>query len=263
MTSYGSSTPDPLPTSTMTDALNNSPLTATRLSRRGLLAAGAAALGVAGASRLGSGTVGAEASELNAPGQALAPAERVTTTTSTSTTTTTTTTIPSADVSKDVSPYVPPADGEIPFPIVVGPDDSCYVLKNFGACRGSGCSRSHEGVDIMADKGLAIRAVADGVLTKKYVDSGRCGGAGNGWTLTDEDNDIVYKFFHMNRHEAGLEQGDAVVAGQIIGYVGETGTSGVCSTTQNNYHLHFEYRPGNTARNSFSLLERAENVEFG
>ena len=163
----------------------------------------------------------------------------------------------------------PPADvygsdvpaGRIRFPIVVGPDDSCYVGRNFGACRGTGCSRSHEGVDMMADRGLPVIATVAGRLTKRYEDYGSTGGAGNGWTLYDASTDVTFKFFHLDRHSEGLETGDEVVAGQVIGYVGNTGTSGAYSNS--NYHLHFEYRPGNVARDSFDLLERPEHVRFG
>jgi murein DD-endopeptidase MepM/ murein hydrolase activator NlpD len=225
---------------------------APRLSRRSMLAG----LGVGGALltvlRTGE-SAGAIAGQLNGPGQALASAQRIPPTTTT--TTTTTTTVPDGEVDQ-------PSDGQIRFPIIVGEDDTCYVGDNFGACR-SGCSRSHEGVDIMADQGLEVIAVVDGTLTKKYVnEEGSCGGAGNGWTLTDGDNDVVYKFFHLDAHAEGLEVGDTVTAGQVIGYIGETGTSGVCSEQFNNYHLHFEYRPGDVARDSFDLLARPEHVNF-
>ncbi|WP_420452458.1 M23 family metallopeptidase [Ilumatobacter sp.] len=218
--------------------------------RRFLAAAGVSTLGAVAGARLASAAPSdVVASELNDAGRALQPAHRV----PPPTTTTTTTTVP---------PLERPPDGVIPFPIVVGPGDRCFVHDNFGDCRGSGCSRSHEGVDIMADRGLPVRAVADGVLTKRYVDSGACGGAGNGWTLYDEANDVTYKFFHLDRHAEGLEKGDAVVTGQIIGYVGETGTSGVCNP-YDNYHLHFEYRPGNVAQDSYDLLDRDPEVTFG
>jgi len=151
-------------------------------------------------------------------------------------------------------------EGEILFPIVVGEGDSVYVSDNFGACR-SGCSRSHEGTDMMADRHLPIRATANGVLTKRYEDSGKTYGAGHGWTLVDEENDVTWKFFHMDHHATGLEVGDTVEIGQIIGAVGNTGTSG--ANSDSNYHLHFEYRPGNTAANSYSKLQRDPNVSFG
>ena len=222
-----------------------------RLSRRGLLVATAAGLGAYGLTRTASaqgGVLGA----LTAPGQALEPAVRVQPTTTT--TTTTTTTVPPTTT-------IPLAEGEILFPIVASEGDSVFVLDNFGDCRGSGCSRSHEACDIMADQGLPLQAVANGVLTKKYVDSGLTYGAGHGWTLTDETNDIVYKYFHMDSHEPGLEEGDEVEIGQIIGYVGETGTSGA-GNPSSNFHCHFEYRPGNVAQDPFHLLQRLPHVDF-
>lgn len=225
-----------------------SSIRASKISRRSMIAGlgfGAAALAVA---KTGS-AAGSVAGQLNGPGEALAPATRVTTTT------TTTTTVPTSTTS------IVPVVGEIPFPIIVGEEDSCYVLRNFGDCR-SNCSRRHEGVDIMADQGLEVIAVADGTLTKIYEDSGLRSGAGNGWTLTDEVNGIVYKYFHLDEHAEGLEVGDTVTAGQVIGYIGETGTTGA-NSEQENFHLHFEYRPNDVPSDPFDLLTRPEFAVFG
>lgn len=156
-------------------------------------------------------------------------------------------------------PDEPISDGEILFPIEVGPGDSCYVIDGFGDCRGTGCSRTHEGVDIIADQHLPIRAPAAGELIKQYVDSGKTWGAGHGWTLEDADG-VVWRFFHMDRHAEGLSVGDRVEFGQAIGFVGNTGTSGV--PTDTNHHLHFEYRPGNVPADPFPLLQRDPDVQF-
>lgn len=178
----------------------------------------------------------------------LQPAERIPPTTTTTTVPpTTTTTLP------------PPPPGQIAFPIDAQPD--CWISDNFGDCRGSGCSRLHEGLDIMGSKGADLYAVATGRLTTKYVATpGRTYGAGNGWTLYDEENDVVYKYFHMATHTPGLEEGDIVQFGDVIGTVGNTGTSGANSDT--NYHLHFEYRPGNVAKDPRPLLVRPANCTF-
>ncbi len=192
-------------------------------------------------------SVAAVAGQLNEPGEALAPARRVSPPTSS-----TTSTVP--------TPTTPPATREIRFPLVVADGDDCYVGRNFGACR-SGCTRSHEGLDIMADQGLEVIAVVDGELTKKYVDTGSTSGAGNGWTLTDEVGGVTYKFFHLDSHAEGLQEGDMVTAGQVLGYVGETGTSGANSSLDN-FHLHFEYRPNNVPTDPFDLLDRPSFVRF-
>jgi peptidoglycan LD-endopeptidase LytH len=226
---------------TATSAADGNAVTAQPISRRRFMVGSLVGVGagILGASRLGSSTVNAAGDELNLPGQALESAQRVTTTT--------TVPLPKLDA------------GQVLFPIVVGRDDSCYAFDNFGTCR-SGCSRSHEGTDIMADHLLPVRAVANGTLTKKYVDSGQLSGAGNGWTLVDEQANVTWKFFHMDHHAAGLEVGDTVEIGQIIGAVGNTGTSGALTDT--NYHLHFEYRPNDSPKNVYTLLQRDPNVTF-
>jgi len=190
----------------------------------------------------------ADVRKLGSPGKALAPAERL-------------------GPPRTIVDFVVPDEGEILFPIVVGEDDYCQVLDNFADCRGNGCERLHEGVDIMAKAGLSIVSVTAGVITKRYDerydDEGRPvrGGAGNGWTIHDEENDVVYKYFHMRSHSQWLDVGDRVEMGEIIGAVGETGTSGA-GVEQNNFHLHFEYRPSNDAQDSFEMLQRDPNVTF-
>ena len=154
-----------------------------------------------------------------------------------------------------------PDDDEILFPVVVGPEDSCYVLDNYGDCRGTSCGRSHEGVDIMADEGLSVVSVSAGVIEKRYDDRGVTYGAGNGWTIHDEDGDVVYRYFHLQTLAEGLDVGDRVERGDVIGTVGETGTSGA-GNERDNFHLHFEYRPNDDARDSFDLLQRPTHVRF-
>ncbi|MFK8025778.1 MAG: M23 family metallopeptidase [Ilumatobacter sp.] len=230
------------------------------LSRRRVLTGGV----IAGAALAVGGRVEATTNKVDAPGTALAGARRLGLEPDQEP--------PAEDPPEEDAPiedppaegappeeFVPPEPGEILFPIVVGEDDSCFVLNNFGACR-SGCSRRHEGVDIMADQGLPIRAVEDGVITNRYDDSGKLFGAGHGWTVTSAETNTTWKFFHMDSHAEGLEVGDSVVQGQIIGYVGNTGTSG--ANSDSNYHLHFEYRPNNSAQDSFSKLQRDPNVSF-
>ncbi len=128
------------------------------------------------------------------------------------------------------------------FPVSAGSD--CYVLDNFGDARGS--TRLHEGVDIMGSAGRSVVAVAAGVLTKRYTNTGT---AGWGWTLYDESTDTSYKYFHLAEDAVGLAEGASVSVGQPIGYVGNSGTFGV-----NNFHLHFEVRPRNVAIDPLPLL---------
>ncbi len=131
-----------------------------------------------------------------------------------------------------VAPTAP--EGLLIFPVDAGSD--CYVLDNFGDSRGT---RRHEGLDIMGSSGRAVYAVAAGTLTKRYTNTGT---AGWGWTLYDADTDTTYKYFHLTEDPNGLVEGDTVELGDVIGFVGSSGTS-----SAENIHLHFELRPGNVA----------------
>lgn len=214
-------------------AADDEPTRPNRFSRRSLFTATAVGAGALALSRLGAASA-LGPSGLDEPGSALLPAERLTPPT----------TLP------DILPFEPPGPDEILFPIVVSEGDTCGVLDNFGDTRGRPAPYYHQACDIMADEGLPLRAVVDGELTKRYE------GSFYGWTLYDEVTDIVYKYFHNTPDANGFVVGDRVKQGDIIGYVGDTGTS------PGNFHLHFEYRPGNVPADPYDLFQRAEHVQF-
>jgi murein DD-endopeptidase MepM/ murein hydrolase activator NlpD len=155
---------------------------------------------------------------LDAAGTALRPAERL-----------------------SLRPAPVPA-GMLMFPVSAGSD--CYVLDNFGDARGS--TRLHEGVDIMGSAGRPVLAVVSGTLVKRYTNTGT---AGWGWTMYDASTKTTYKYFHLAEDAVGLVEGSSVTAGQTIGYVGSSGTSG-----EANFHLQFEVRPDNVAVDPLPLL---------
>ena len=162
--------------------------------------------------------VGAPAA-LNGPGAALVPAERL------------------------ILRPPPVPEGKLMFP--VDADKDCYVLDNFGDGRDAE-TRLHEGIDILGSAGREVYAVADGTLTKRYTNTGT---AGWGWTLYDAGTKTTFKYYHLAEDAHGLVQGATVKAGDVIGYVGSSGTSG-----ETNFHLHFEVRPGNVAVDPLPLL---------
>jgi murein DD-endopeptidase MepM/ murein hydrolase activator NlpD len=123
--------------------------------------------------------------------------------------------------------------GSLMFPM--GPSPRCDILDNFGEARSGG--RRHEGVDILATEGQEIYAVADGRLVNQADASASL--SGNAWGLTADDTGAYYFYAHLSRFADGLELGDRVEFGQVIGYVGDTGNPG-----PGNYHLHFEVHPG-------------------
>jgi murein DD-endopeptidase MepM/ murein hydrolase activator NlpD len=95
----------------------------------------------------------------------------------------------------------------------------------FGADRGS---RRHMGVDVLAGCGVPLVAARGG----KVVDSGYGGGAGNYVTIDGDGTRVDYVYYHL-RESALVKRGDRVHTGQLIGFVGSTGSSTAC-------HLHFE-----------------------
>ena len=109
----------------------------------------------------------------------------------------------------------------------------CFFGDTWHAARGAG--RLHEGVDIIANEGNLLYAVADGEITKRYWDlPGAL--AGNGLRLTHA-NGTYFIYLHLAGFAPGIEIGTKVKAGDVIGFVGNTGSSATP-------HLHFEVHPG-------------------
>ena len=139
------------------------------------------------------------------------------------------------------TPTTTPTTATLPtvFP-VLGP---CWFTDTWQAPRSGG--RQHEGVDIIAKSGTPIYAVADGTITRVFLDRpGSLGG--NAVRLTATDG-TYFHYAHLSAFADGAVLGATVVAGQVIGYVGSTGSS---STP----HLHFEYHPGGGAASNPYLV---------
>jgi murein DD-endopeptidase MepM/ murein hydrolase activator NlpD len=93
-----------------------------------------------------------------------------------------------------------------------------------------GTRRLHAGVDIGAATGTPIHAAKDGVV----IHAGWRGGYGNA-VLVEHEGGVVTLYAHMTRTAA--QNGQTVLAGDVIGYVGSTGNS-------TGPHLHLEVRVG-------------------
>ncbi|EPZ46314.1 M23 family metallopeptidase [Alicyclobacillus acidoterrestris] len=110
-----------------------------------------------------------------------------------------------------------------------------YTVKHsFGAARSWGGRRSHEGVDIFADYGTPVLACSYGFVELKGWN--RFGG----WRVGIRDaNNLYYYYAHLSSFSQGLEQGDLVRPGQVIGYVGSTGYGPPGTSGKFPPHLHF------------------------
>jgi murein DD-endopeptidase MepM/ murein hydrolase activator NlpD len=100
----------------------------------------------------------------------------------------------------------------------------------------------HSGIDIAASSGTEIRATAPGVVAS----SGWAGGYGYQVRVKHKYGfETIYG--HCSRIAVSL--GENIKKGQIIGYVGQTG-----SATGN--HCHYEIRLGNVAINPYPYMSR-------
>ncbi|HZS38564.1 MAG TPA: M23 family metallopeptidase [Polyangia bacterium] len=121
----------------------------------------------------------------------------------------------------------PPVDVTLPVAGVRAEE----LSDTWGAARSEG--RHHEGIDIFAPRGTAVVAATAGKVVR--VGQNRLGGnviyiAGDGAQL--------YYYAHLDSFRAGLEPGDTVAAGDVIGHVGKTGNAAHTPP-----HLHFGIYP--------------------
>ena len=112
---------------------------------------------------------------------------------------------------------------------------AAQLEDTWGQTRSEG--RTHEGIDILAPRGTAVVAVADGRIVK-FFDSVR-----GGITIFqfDSSESFVYYYAHLDSRAAGLAEGDIVRQGDVIGAVGMTGNAPIP-------HLHFEIQRLTPAR---------------
>ena len=137
-----------------------------------------------------------------------------------------------------------------------------HFYDDWGEIRGNG-NRVHEGIDIRAPKGAPVVAIADGkVNTISYSDS-------SGYYIAiDHENGWLSLYVHLNDDVEGNDNlggretafakniylGAEVIAGQIIGYLGDSGNAE--GTVP---HVHFEVR---YMGNSFDVYEQIKDSWF-
>ena len=165
---------------------------------------------------------------------------------------------PSAGAAAVVKPIVFPVDGTVTY------------TDTFGACR-DGCTRTHEGQDLMGKKMLPLLAAVDGVVHRITFNNTSSGG--NSVTIRGADG-WTYHYLHINNDTPGTDDGKAsraqafpsnivlgatVSRGQVVGYMGDSGNAEGTSP-----HLHFEIRqpalPGaytGTPINPYESLKQA------
>lgn len=111
---------------------------------------------------------------------------------------------------------------------------------DFGNSRSFGFKRKHLGHDLMGGVGTPIVATENGTVTE--LGWNRYGGWRVGIRTTDSKRFYYYAHLRKGRPYAeGLKKGDTVEAGQVIGYLGNTGYSNQSDKNLSSCppHLHF------------------------
>jgi len=164
-----------------------------------------------------------------------------------------------------VAPDAQEAVRSIVFP-VSGPNS---YSDTFGACR-SGCTRGHEGTDIMTPKLTPLVAARDATVTWLKDTATPDGSEGNYLMLRDADG-WEYWYIHVNNDSPGtddganpdewifgpgVERGARVRAGQLVAFAGDSGNAEWTGS-----HLHFEiHKPDGTIINPYRSLLAAPRL---
>lgn len=135
------------------------------------------------------------------------------------------------------------------FPIV----GYTWYQDDYGAPRFSPYYSAHAGNDLFAERGTPVIAVADGFIWKM----GSFSRGGNAIWLMGEDK-VRYYYGHLDGFAKGLREGARVQQGELIGFVGNTG-----SAVGTYPHVHFEINPGGLGTvNPKPILDRwLDNAE--
>ncbi|TDF98939.1 M23 family metallopeptidase [Paenibacillus piri] len=110
-----------------------------------------------------------------------------------------------------------------------------YTYRStWGASRGWGGFRIHEGTDLFAGYGVPVRSATYGII--EVMGWNPYGG----WRVGIRDLSNVYHYFaHLSGYSKEVKQGDIVKPGQVIGWVGSSGYGKPGTSGKFPPHLHY------------------------
>lgn len=120
------------------------------------------------------------------------------------------------------------------------------LWPDFGDPRGGG-TRKHQGQDILAPRRTPIVSPTDAVVTR--IGNGESAGI---YVYTANPGGEVFAYMHLDEVAPDLSRGDVLEAGDLIGFVGNTGNA-----KETPPHLHFEIRDGRKALDPYPRLTGA------
>jgi murein DD-endopeptidase MepM/ murein hydrolase activator NlpD len=130
---------------------------------------------------------------------------------------------------------------EIPIPVLSVSYSKLW--PDFGAPRGGG-TRKHQGQDIFAPYRTPIVSPTEAVVTR--IGNGESAGI---YVYTANPGGEVFAYMHLDEVAPNLKRGDVLKAGDLIGFMGDTGNA-----KGTPYHLHFEIRDGRRAVDPYPRL---------
>jgi murein DD-endopeptidase MepM/ murein hydrolase activator NlpD len=110
-------------------------------------------------------------------------------------------------------------------------------MKKAVGPRGTPAMFMHEGIDLVASAGTPVYAAGDGVVAGA-APNGRYGN----WIRIEHSAKLATVYGHLMAFAPGIEPGERVARGELIGFVGNTGRS-------TGAHLHFELQVDGKAVN--------------
>jgi len=133
------------------------------------------------------------------------------------------------------------------FGVQVCPVDGEHQFINSWGARRSG-GRRHRGTDLMAEYGVPLVALENGTV---HLGENRLGGITI--NLDGVGGDRFY-YAHMQEYAEDLRDGQRVIAGELLGFVGSSGNAQVS-------HLHFgQYKSGRAVNPYHSLTRLCSDV---
>jgi len=126
---------------------------------------------------------------------------------------------------------------------------------------GQACADITEGTPVVAAKaGVVIRAnwtfvemtpaELDELLTRSqsqgYTDEAALDRFRGRQVWIDHGGGVITRYAHLSGIAPGIDVGTAVQAGQVVGYVGNSGTPEAVTAPTTEMHLHFEIRVGDS-----------------
>lgn len=109
--------------------------------------------------------------------------------------------------------------------------------------------RAHKGTDYAAPRGTPIRATSDG----QVIRASRYSSFGN-LVIVKHAGNFETKYAHLSKYANGIKPGRRVRQGDIIGYVGSTGSA-------TGPHLHYEFLMGGVHQNPRTIINKLPKAE--